>query len=200
MTEINLATQKQLVMDLKVELQKTKEEAQLAREAAEVERKALYQLGVEETEVRLAEELSEVCWDYCDVTWDKALTVAGVPADSVWRMPENVYYHPQIREIPTSSSPPAPAPESSEQPLAIPNAPLFLKSQRDPARRVTKARQLKGRRARVKTRGKSPLPRPKMQPRRRKHRLRLTKLTPRPRMVLLLSQAKRKIPLLRLSP
>ena len=70
LTEINLATQKQLVIDLKVELYKAKEETQLDREAAEVEKKASYQLGVEETKVRLAEEVSEVCRDYCGVTWD----------------------------------------------------------------------------------------------------------------------------------
>ena len=67
-TEINLAMQKQMVIDLQVELQKAKEEVQLAREAAKAEKKASYQLGVEETEIRLAEELSEVCRDYCDVT------------------------------------------------------------------------------------------------------------------------------------
>ena len=42
LTEIDLATQKQLVIDLKVELQKVKEEAQLAKEATEAEKKALY--------------------------------------------------------------------------------------------------------------------------------------------------------------
>ena len=72
-----------MIIDLKVELQKAQKEAQLAREAVESEKKATYKLGVEETEVRLAEELSEVCWDYCDVTWDKALIVAGVPTNSV---------------------------------------------------------------------------------------------------------------------
>ena len=40
----------------------------MAREAAEAEKKASYQLDVEETEIRLAKELSEVCQDYCDVT------------------------------------------------------------------------------------------------------------------------------------
>lgn len=75
LTEIDLATQKQLVIDLKAELQKAKEEAQLAREAAEAEKKAAYQLGVEETQVRLAAELLEVCRDYCNMTWDKALTI-----------------------------------------------------------------------------------------------------------------------------
>ena len=76
LTDIDLATQKQSVIDLKVELQKAKEEAQLVREAAEAEKKAAYQFGVEETQVRLAEELSKVCRDYCNVTRDKALTVA----------------------------------------------------------------------------------------------------------------------------
>ena len=40
----------------------------MAKEAAEAKKKASYQLGVEETKKRLAEELSEVCRDYCDVT------------------------------------------------------------------------------------------------------------------------------------
>ena len=39
--EIDLATQKQMVVDLQVELQKAKEEVQLAREAAELRRKLL---------------------------------------------------------------------------------------------------------------------------------------------------------------
>ena len=37
-TEINLATEKQLVKDLREELQKVREAAQLAKEAAEVEK------------------------------------------------------------------------------------------------------------------------------------------------------------------
>ena len=57
-----------MVRDLKAELQKTKEVAQLAKEAAEPEKKASYLLGVEETKIRLAEELSKVCRDYCDAT------------------------------------------------------------------------------------------------------------------------------------
>ena len=77
---------------------------------------------------------------------------------------------------------------------------FFLKFQRDLARLVTKDRELKGRKARAKTKGKSPLPRPKMQLRRRKQRSRIRKLTPRLRMLLFLSQARRKILLLKLSP
>ena len=52
-TEINLATKKQIVLDLKAALQK-------AKEAAEAEKRAAFQLGVEKTQVRLAEELSKV--------------------------------------------------------------------------------------------------------------------------------------------
>ena len=83
-----------MIIDLQAELQKAKEEVQLAKEAAEAEKKASYQLGVEETEIRLAEELSELCRDYCDATWDKTLTAAGVPADSALRLLGSVYYHP----------------------------------------------------------------------------------------------------------
>ena len=71
---------------------------------------------MEETEARLTEELSEVCRDYCSITWDKALNAAGVPADSTWRQPENVFYTPEIREVP------ADAPEAFEQPTVIPDA------------------------------------------------------------------------------
>ena len=107
-----------MVIDLQAELQKAKEEVQLAKEAAEAEKKASYQLGVEETEIRLAQELSEVCCDYYDATWDKALTAAGVPADSALRLPGSIYYHPQIREVPSASSPFASVPDSSGQALA----------------------------------------------------------------------------------
>ena len=93
-TEIDLVTQKQMVIDLQAELQKAKKEIQLAKEAIEAKKKASYQLGVEETEIRLAEELSEVCRDYCNTTWDKALIAAGVPANSALRLLGSVYYHP----------------------------------------------------------------------------------------------------------
>ena len=70
-TEIELATSRQLVLDLRAELQK-------AKEAAEAERQASYTLSVEETQARLTEELAEVCRDY----WDEALNVVGAPANS----------------------------------------------------------------------------------------------------------------------
>ena len=59
--EIDMAIENQLVLDLKVELQKAKEAAQLAKEASEAEKQASCLLGVEETQIRLAEELLEVC-------------------------------------------------------------------------------------------------------------------------------------------
>ena len=99
-------------------MQKAKEAGQLAKEAAEAEKQASYLLDMEETQVRLAEELLEVWRDYYNVTWDKALSVAGVPVDSVWRQPRSVYYHPDIREVPSAiPSPSALALESSKQPL-----------------------------------------------------------------------------------
>ena len=48
-TEIKLATSRQLVLELKVDLQKVKEAAQLAKEAAEAEKQASYLIGIEET-------------------------------------------------------------------------------------------------------------------------------------------------------
>ena len=76
-----------MVVDLQVELQKAKQEIQLAKEAAKAEKKTSYQLGVEETEIRLAEEILEVCRDYCNTTWDKALIAAGVPANFALKLP-----------------------------------------------------------------------------------------------------------------
>ena len=47
--EINLATEKQMVTDLREELRKAKEAAQLLNEAAEAEKKVAYALRVQET-------------------------------------------------------------------------------------------------------------------------------------------------------
>jgi len=44
-----LATQRQLVLELKTDLQKAKEAAQAEKEAAEASKQASYLLGVEET-------------------------------------------------------------------------------------------------------------------------------------------------------
>ena len=91
-TETSHATEKQTVLDLKAALQKAeeeirrvKEEAQLIREATKAEKKAAYQLGIQETEARLSEEIPEVCRDYYSISWAHALDAAGIPADSALR-------------------------------------------------------------------------------------------------------------------
>ena len=55
--------------ELREELWKAKEAAQLVKEAAEAEKQAAYTLGVEETQARLTEEFSVVCRDYYDISW-----------------------------------------------------------------------------------------------------------------------------------
>ena len=99
MTETSLATEKQIVLDLKSTLQKAEEEVQrarkevqLIREAAVAEKKAAYQLGTQETEARLSEEIPEVCKDYCSISWAHAHDAVGIPADSALRLPEKVFY------------------------------------------------------------------------------------------------------------
>ena len=57
----------------------------MAKEAVEAKKQASYLLGIEETPVRLTEELAKVCNDYCNVTWDEALNVAEVLVDLAWR-------------------------------------------------------------------------------------------------------------------
>ncbi|XP_023873577.1 uncharacterized protein LOC111986186 [Quercus suber] len=125
MTEINLATKKELVKGLQAELQKAKEtarlaekDAQLAKEVVKTERKAAYKLGVEETQVSLTEQFAMVCREYYDITWGKALDAAGISVESDLRQPGSTYYDPNIRELPGSdSSPPIQPQEASEQSL-----------------------------------------------------------------------------------
>nr|XP_023913404.1 uncharacterized protein LOC112024985 [Quercus suber] len=113
-TQINLASEKALVKELCAELQKAKEatkqarrDAQLAKEATKAEKKAAYQLGVETTEKGLTEQFASVAWDYYDMTWGKAMDAAKVSANSELRLPKNIYYDPDIRELSESNpSPP----------------------------------------------------------------------------------------------
>ena len=103
-TELDLATEKVTVLSLKAELEKAKAEAQVIREAAQAIQRAAYEGGVLETKQRLAEEVAEVCRDYCSVTWATALNNAGVLAESKLRKAERVFYLEHIREIPTDLS------------------------------------------------------------------------------------------------
>ena len=128
----------------------------MAREAVEAEKKATYQLSVEETQVRLVKELLEVCRDYCNMTWDKALTVARVLAEFVLRLPKKVYYHLEIRKVPTASSPLAPTPESFEQPLAIPDALPLLEISKGSSQAGDQGQGAEGEKGKGKDKGKKP--------------------------------------------
>ena len=113
--------------ELREELRKAKEAAQLVKEAAEAEKQAAYMLGVKETQARLTEEFSVVCRDYCDISWGKALDVAGIPVDLDLRRLESIYYDPEIRELSSpDSSHPEQATQVSAQPKVdqVPPAPL----------------------------------------------------------------------------
>ena len=92
--------------ELREELRKTREVAQLLKEATEAEKQAAYALGVQETQSKLTEEFSAVARDYCDITWGKALDVTRIPADSSLRRPESIYYDSDICELPGPGSPP----------------------------------------------------------------------------------------------
>ena len=78
-TKVNLASEKQTVLDLKAELQKTKDAAQVAREVVEVAVNASYERGVLDTKTFLAEEVAIMCRDYCTESWGVAIDRAGVP-------------------------------------------------------------------------------------------------------------------------
>ena len=121
--EINLATERQMVKDLREELRKTKEAAQLQKEAVEAKKQASYDLGVQETQSRLTEEFSSVARDYCDITWEKTLDAAGVPADSSLRRPESVYYDPDIQPLLGSDFLPPEQPASASEAPATNQAP-----------------------------------------------------------------------------
>ena len=81
-TETNLATEKQLVTELRKEFRKAREAVQLVKKTAKAEKQAAYTHGVEETQARLIEELFAVCREYCGISWGKALDIAGVPVES----------------------------------------------------------------------------------------------------------------------
>ena len=91
-------------MDLKAELQKVKDAAKeaawVANEVTEAAEKASYKRGLEDTENRLAEEVAEVCRDYCTETWIKVLNNVEVPADSELRKAGSIFFLEQIWEAP----------------------------------------------------------------------------------------------------
>ena len=63
----------QQVLELKADLEKAKKAARTADEVEKVAKQASYDLGVREMGIRLAEELAEICRDYCKEVWAEAL-------------------------------------------------------------------------------------------------------------------------------
>ena len=131
--QLNLNTERQAVQDLKTamqkvedELRRVKEDAQLIREGTEAEKEAARQLGAEETEARLSEEIPEVCRDYCSISWAHALDAAGVPANSALRLPESIFYPREIRANPNDAQ------VAPEQDLTVPDAALVSDMTEDP--------------------------------------------------------------------
>ena len=121
-TQINLATEKATILDLKAKLQKTQEALKVAKEAAKAVEAAAYERGVLETEARLTVEVTVVCRDYCTETYYQALDRAGVPADFDLTRADQVYYPEDIREDPIAFPPPAALPlPPPKQPLTTQN-------------------------------------------------------------------------------
>ena len=99
-TELELATQKQFVTDIKAELKKAKDAVEkvvrAAKEATEAAERTSYERGVMDTEARLVEEVAVVCRDYCTKSWGIAMDRAGVPADSELRRSKNIFFPEDI--------------------------------------------------------------------------------------------------------
>ena len=105
LSEINLATEKQMVSDLKAQLLQAKEVARLAREVAEAAVATSYERGMADTEARLTEEVAAIYRDYITMFCGVALDRAAVPADSDLRKIKNIFFPEDIREIPGSVPP-----------------------------------------------------------------------------------------------
>ena len=110
-SEEKLTAEQQAVSTLKAELARTKEEARLAREAAEKAVAASYERGVHDTEARLAKEVAIVCREYITTSWGVALDRAAVPVDSDLRKAKNIFFPEDVREIPDE--------DASKEPLPI---------------------------------------------------------------------------------
>ena len=120
--EINLAAKKQVVLDLKTQLQQAKEKAWVAKEVAEAAVVAFYERGVKDIKTRLTEEVAVVCRDYYIESWGVAMDRAGVPIDSKLRRIENIFFLEDICEIP-NSDPPTENPLPSQAIVPDPSVP-----------------------------------------------------------------------------
>ena len=117
-TQLNLATEKAMVLDLQSKLQRAEEALKVAQEVAIAAETSAYERGVLETKTRLTAEVTVVCREYCAETYNQALDRAGIPADSNLRRTDQVYYLEDLRENTTHPPPPA------ALPLPPPNEPL----------------------------------------------------------------------------
>ena len=116
-TQLNLATEKAIVLDLKSKLQKAEEALKVTQEAAISAETSTYERGVLETEARLTVEVTAVCKEYCTEMYNQALDRAGIPVDFDLRRVDQVYYPKDLRENTTTPPPlaalPLPPPEQS---------------------------------------------------------------------------------------
>ena len=155
-SKINLATEKQMVTELREELRKVRETAQLFKEVAEVKKQATYALGVQETQSRFIEEFSAVARDYCDISWGKTLDATRIPADSSLKRPESIYYNPDICELSgPSSSPSAQLAQVFEVPTADQAPPAPVETSIDPHPDAGKRKELKLPRAKIRAKART---------------------------------------------
>ena len=116
-TQLNLATEQAVVLDLKDKLQKAEEALKVAQEATTAVETSAYERGVLEMEARLTAEVTVVCREYCTETYNQALDQAGILADSDLRRVDQMYYLEGLRESTTAPPPPTafplPPPEQS---------------------------------------------------------------------------------------
>ena len=90
----------------------------MAKEVEKAAEQASYDLRVQEMGILLAEELAEICRDYCKEVWAEAFNWARVLAASKWRNAKNIFYLTDICEVPATLPPPAAfALTSSKQPF-----------------------------------------------------------------------------------
>lgn len=116
-------------------MKKAKEAAQATKEVAEASAQTAYNRGVDETEIRLVDELAKVCRDYYKEVWIEALNLVGVLATSEWRKEENIFYPQDIRVVPSTLPPPgAPRPPRPSSPSPLRSLLLLLRSLRNLAK------------------------------------------------------------------
>ena len=81
-TQLNIATEQAVDLDLQAKLQRVEEALKVAQEATKAIETAAYECGVLEMEARLTAEVTMVCSEYYVETYNQALDRAGIPMDS----------------------------------------------------------------------------------------------------------------------